>query len=789
MEQNATTTFVEDSTVTLAQYPAAMSGVTGLSVSAVSDPSLAMFLSKPYLVSQTLWTAATTSNNNLLNFSTTSFSSLTIYKDKFSGYNLFRGTCCFKLVINAQPFQAGRLLMHVLPFVGASPLSYEVSHNIDLVQKTTHPSVELDCRDTTAIIEIPWVGPSPWYSKSDPTLDWGKLYVDVLSPLVTGTSGSTGVEVSLFIYFKDCEFAAPLVPQSGDKSNVSKIRRRAQKVSADEEMEDMGQGKPISTVLRLSSRVADIAAGVPLLSSIAAPASWVLRASADVASKLGWSKPNLTTPSQFMVLRPLHNAGNADGSSQAEPLAISADPNVSILPGFAGTDIDEMSWNYIKAIPSFLTRFTFNSATAVGTNIYSQSIAPANMNVSYSNGLVSPNLAAYKTYPSFCYVASAFNKYRGGVKMILKFVKTDYHSGRLLVTWTPVPNISTATTTANSAYSMRTIIDIRETTEVEIVLPYMLPYAWQQSDVSMGQVDVLILNSLQQPTTVASTIDVLVYYAAADDFDVAMFNSSARVPYSPQSGDKPNTKVAGVIGNDTSTIAMTEEFSIGEKFCSIKQLISRYSRVFFGTNSISAAVAFRMYPWAVGFFTGTPALAMGAMMGDTYSFFASGYALARGGMRYTINCSGSVMSACDYSRAVFDLMEGAGTPYTLITSGATLPNNLSDGSSATNSTWVYPTGVASVGSQNTANTAVFVASVNGIEVYLPQYTNNPSRLIPIDSQPAKISTNYSYQTVPFSALQWDSTATVTYKKIYRCAAEDAQLGYFIGFPALLFSVS
>ena len=94
-------------------------------------------------------------------------------------------------------------------------------------------------------------------------------------------------------------------------------------------------------------------------------------------------------------------------------------------------------------------------------------------------------------------------------------------------------------TLATSAYSMRTIVDIREVTEIELTLPYMLDNPWQQFDLDMGQLDIFVLNTLQRPDTVGASIDCLVYYSAAPDFDLAAPNSVFNQAYCPQSGDRP----------------------------------------------------------------------------------------------------------------------------------------------------------------------------------------------------------------------------------------------------------
>nr|QJI52084.1 MAG: hypothetical protein 2 [Dicistroviridae sp.] len=759
----------------------------GLSVSPVDEPSIRSFLAKPYLVGSYFWTPSDILQQHIISYDTAGVTSIPIWQNKLYGYNLFRGTLCAKVVINAQPFQQGRLLIHVLPFINAQPLSWLSMHGVDITQMTQHPSVEMDCRDTSCELEIPWVGPTPWMSARGTGLDWGRIHVTVLCPQSTGASGSAGIEVQLFLSIKDAEFAAPIVPQSGDRKRTVRFNK---KLSAEAEQDAISEGKPISKALALASRAAEVAKGIPMLSSLAAPAAWVLRSSSNLASAFGWSKPNLTTPPMFVITRPFHNFGNASGTSQSEPLSIDADPMVSILPGFAGSDVDEMSWNYIKSIPAYLENFSFTTSSVVAATLYKKAIGPLLLYNQYDNGLASPNLAVFRSFPPFGHVANAFGRYRGGIKMILKFVKTDFHSGRILITWSPNPSLAVDPTLATSAYSMRTIVDIREVTEVEITLPYMLKGAWQQSDLDMGTVQISVLNTLQAPPTCATAIQVLVYYAAAEDFDLAVVNNRSLTPYSPQSGDKPNTKAVGVIGNDSSTIPMVEEYSVGEKFTSLKQLISRYSRMYFNSATMDTTVAFRMYPWSTGVFRGgLISTATGAAMGDFYSFISAGFALARGGMRYSINSSNSVFTQIDFSRQAFDLME-AGSSSTLQLAGTTLATGFANGSAAVSNLWVKPGVSGATGTLTTANPAIFVQSPNGVDVLLPQYTNNPSRLIVLDSDGTKISTNYSYDLVPFMALQYSqNSSTITNKAIYRAAAEDAQLGYFIGFGPLLVQVT
>jgi hypothetical protein len=797
VDKSATTTFVDDSISVVTKYPSMRSGVSMLSTPPALDPSISTFLAKPMVVSQIAWSTADVAATTLLTYDTTTALSSDVFLQKVKGWRMFRGTVVIKVVINAQPFQAGRLLCRLLPFKANHRPTYAYAHNLDLTTRTQQPNFELDCRDSSGSIEIPWVGPAPWMDLIGTTLSWGTFYIDVLSPLVTGTSGSTTVEVTTFVYFKDTEFAGPICPQGSEILGSSRFRAQAsdgprlrRRVRVSDEQDAIQGGQPISTMLKLSARFAEIASGIPLLSSFAKPTGWALRAAGNLASSLGYSKPNLAAQPFFNVTRPMHNMGNSEGTSQAESLSLTADPTLRSLPGFAGTDVDEMSFNYIKAIPAWWRTATFDSASPVGTNVLSTYIGPYQVGIDASSSVASPNTSNFTSYPPFAYVSRAFRYWKGSIHVVLKLVKTDFHSGRLLVVWTPTDNtLATDPTIATSAYSMRHVIDVRDTTEVDIELPYMIPRCWQKFEVQSGKLDIIVLNTLQFPDTVASTIKVLVYTYAGADYDVAYpSNAYLTVPYTPQGGDKENTKTLGVIGNESAHVEMIEEYTTGEKFTSIKQLIMRYSRLYFNANltNINSCIAFRIYPWCVGFATGSNAAATFDSFqygGDWYSYFAAGYALARGGMKYNINWNGSTGVYVDYS---YEDFQGIESTSFVSTSTAVLPNSYGATSGGTSSTWVKPS--APYYSATTANPALFVQSTNGVEVQIPPYAMNPSRLIPMTSTFNDYPALYDEQHVSFGCLSVDATSTHTYKKFYRAASDDHQLGYFIGFPAVLYNV-
>lgn len=259
-----TTSFIDDGTVVCGDY-----NHQSISDSLpIVDQSLKDFFLKPYFVGNFDWT---TSNTEGTQISTNSIASLlngnTIWTNKMSGYNLKRGTAVLRVQLNANPFQQGKLLINFLPcatqFATYDP-SYVAMHNAKLTTRRMTPCLEIDCRDTTGILTIPYVAPTHWYCATMNTYDWGSYYISVLSPLLTGASGSTKVSVSVWLHFEDFEFAGPLVPQShGGKKKYS-----AKSFSRDNASEE-ADSSTLSELLHSGSTLAGSFSAVPSLAPLA----------------------------------------------------------------------------------------------------------------------------------------------------------------------------------------------------------------------------------------------------------------------------------------------------------------------------------------------------------------------------------------------------------------------------------------------------------------------------------------------------------------------------------------
>jgi len=783
-----TTTFVSDGPARDASVTAQLLGYKSVGVDAdKTQQSIAAFMAKPMLQTRGEWTTSQLQGDDIWSQSTTIALNADVYAKKLYGYKNVRGTIVYKIQINAQPFQQGRLLAHFLPMVndlGGASGDYFKMHNHNLATKTQQPSVEIDCRDTMATLRIPYVNTAQWHDTQAGNHDWGTIYLSVLSQLRTGSGGPTAVDYSVFTSFEDWEMCAPYYPNSSEKIGRGKVR----KVKMNTESDNMPKGT-ISSALGYASSFATVLAGVPLLTSIAEPVAWATRIGANLASSLGFSKPNMDTTATPMVIRPYRNMANSDGCSNAEALALSPNPAVEVMPGFAGNNIDEMSFNHLKQVSCFIDKFEFAGSDLADSAIYTKYIGPSHSRISETTA--GTTQSTYITGPPFAILSKCFSHFRGGIRLHFKLMKTDYHSGRLQVIFQPTRLTANVVNNFNSVYTLREIWDVRETAELILELPYLINRAYCETvNGVIGELTIRVMNELKNPTSVSSTVECLVYASACEDFELTAPQPYKMMPVVPQGGDRllpqggdedldPHTlSVDKPIGNaiiQKETLAQAR-FCVGDGFTSVKQLINRYSRLRFVSGVTPNTAYWAIYAFGLGAATSAdvPTLTSGDYFGDTVSLIYSGYLLSRGGMRYLIS-----------NEASSDLRLAATTYYSLL-----------GGAQFTTSTGIA--GANSLALNNTQTPGNFVSTQSvakfpkvgeGVELEVPMYSDAPAR--PNFYFASSGTSPFSYDAAGVSRTylecQFDSAPGSI--QIYRSASDDAQLGYFIGFPPMLVSHS
>jgi hypothetical protein len=386
-----------------------------------------------------------------------------------------------------------------------------------------------------------------------------------------------------------------------------------------------------------------------------------------------------------------------------------------------------------------------------------------------------------------------FKYWRGGFNIRISFAKTVFHTGRLQVTYTPSPTISTAADLNNSILAYREIIDLQAGNDFNLHIPYLLPVDWLPVDNGTsfsGQLSIIVLNPLRQPLTCSASVNFLIYVTAADDFEFACPNGGATtgqratgipVVFSPQTGEIISESIGSAPKLSNSTLYTGR--SMGEKFLSIRQLLLRQNAAFHIANPFSGGVknCVNIWPWyaAVISLTAGGVVVSGNSGGDSYSFFSSLYAYYRGSMR---------VRATNTIAATFPENVGSVSGHIdpeLVTFGTTLPF-----SAATND----PFYDARSGSVNFITTTTPRPGIGN--TFSDPYTGPPTFQVPYynarklsytEVQDVAASPIPSGTDQPRSILSLTSYLQMQYCGISRAIGEDFQFTYYLGTPPLYIS--
>lgn len=593
------------------------------------------FFAKPQYMGTTTWNVTGQPANTILTYFEPESVLIgdDLFNSKYRGFNLVRATAHIKFQLNANRFQQGMLLMHFIPNANHRATPLVNTYNYNLVTKTQQPSMIMNARDDSMEFVIPWVAPSLYYDIKNQEYGWGNLYVSVLSPLATDGANVQTADLAAWIWFEDVQFAAPSVPQMA----IGKSEKKA----ADE-------AKPVSTMLLASSRVVSSMGFIPMLSSYIEPVSWALKSMSTVAAAFGYSKPSVA-PSPTVVSNQFNRyLATADGPDLGIPMGLSCENEVQKIDTISARLEDEMSFNFLKKVETLVFTQTWSTGDIAGTPypFGANGFSPAYFFTSGSL-TVGSHTANFNVGPPIWYLSQLFTFWRGSFEVVIRFAKTEFHTGRLLITWTPTILTTGAAipTPATSSYSLREIVDLKYTSEITLKLPYLLPFNYVNMSQPSGQFQISVLTELKAPETCAQNVQMLLFLKGGDDFEFAapLGDGFLQQPVLAvmATGMTSSSLITAKMGPDQNIPPLSSMHSkqcMGENFTSLKQLLSRAHSIQSSNAPLSNQGGFNVYPWFAPILreTTTGIVNGCGYGGDIYSIVAPMYGFFRGGMNVSV---------------------------------------------------------------------------------------------------------------------------------------------------------
>jgi hypothetical protein len=682
-----------------------------------------------------------------------------MWLSRLNAFQGFRATVVLEFKINVQRFAQGRLMAYYIPGIQSTTSLEARSHRFDLCTKTQLPGVQINVnRDSTVKLRIPYVSPWPAYDLQfrgpnglAATMEtaagtMGTVYFGVYTPL-KGTPADSSFKVSVWQHFEDIElFNTAYAPQG---------KLNAQDAEA-----------PKGTISRTLNTVADAAkvlTKIPSLSSLAGTAEWFTRASSRAASAFGFSSPFVESdPIRISSLQNPY-AANSDGPKPELKLGISNTAKLDILPGFAGNDMDEMNIEYLCNRPAYVAKLDWSTTTALDTELFNYTLQPA----SFSNTYTLTNInQVVETFPPVSFIAKYFELWRCDFVFTIKVVKTEFHMGRLEMVFNP--GLSASYSTDARAYMSRVILDLKESDTFVVKVPYTNLTSMLPSLDYYGIAKLLVNTPLSCPSTVATTVDIIVEISAEN----VAFSQPKPISYSPANGNNsdftpqsmmgaeevaPREKVLTMPGLKSTPNVINDLRHCTSELClSIKQLMTRFCISQNDMTAYSTAKTITFLPFNIGGYGQTdPSLVLtqGGQCGDLVSAFSSLYALRRGSVRFFFN-----------GKSGDDAVAFMGTTSTISANPAISTNTSVNGT-------VF-------------NRIPDDRNVTGAGLYInvPQYSRTHSMgcQTQFGSDPRLLDIGEPSTTVGYC----NATAIGTQFTWARMAGDDYQCGFFIGVPVM-----
>lgn len=416
----------------------------------------------------------------------------------------------------------------------------------------------------------------------------------------------------------------------------------------------------ISSALSAGATVLDVASHVPVLSDFAGPTAWALRAASKVASAFGFSRSPIDETPRIVTSYSMPYASNVEGPDVSMPLSLTIQPTLKFEPKLGGKNEDEM------AFKAFLTKFGFHDVV----NLATSAAAGANL-MSMQLGVM------YKTsdeaiYPKpYHLCASLFNWWRGNYRIRVKFVKTKMHTARIAFCF--FPGETAAAALADTEYVHRDIVDISAVDELTYELPFTSQYPYLSTTSSdrngiYGTFQIILVNPLQAPSSVANNINMIIETAMAEDAEfVGPAMSFLSLPVA-QAGETNGLVRISTLADAGISPPQTEtaQLCVGEKIMSLRQLI-RYPGnlsmtrqfVFTATDATGYIPPLYYNAYCIGAASSTGTQSQ--RMGDMLNLIAPFFRFSRGSMRvrgvFKASAPESFNEACLITASVYRASE------------------------------------------------------------------------------------------------------------------------------------
>lgn len=542
---------------------------------------LGNFLKRPVLIHQYRWTENGAPGLKSSFYPFRLYFNTPAIKNKIQGFGFLRAKLKLKFLINGSPFYYGKIGAFYRPGGDFENNNVPTNTPARLAQicVSQRPHVWLDNQSTsTEEMILPFLWPQSYISTSQVANFQGLGVIELWQYAALRSANgvtTTGIDISVYAYCDEFDLSGPTAKAM---------------VQSSKEYKGDGQiSGPASTVASVAHKLRN----VPVIGAYATATETAANMVGSVANFFGFT--NVPVVEDVKPLKPI--PFQLASSSISEPvMKLSLQPKQEIAIGGAqdgGSNEDELQIQKLLERESFLCGSLWTTTSAINDTLFIAAVTPSFYDF---DGTTQPPSVAHT---ALSYWSCLFDYWRGPIIFRFKVVRSQYHRGRININWDSRANKYDESPGVGDASTMNVVLDLDESDEVEIEIPYaqaqlFLPtitsgwdamptsrtwensgavVSWPGSGNYNGVISVKVMNRLTAPEA-SSDVDVLVFVRAGKGFQLAAPTEiDPNWTHSALSAAAQSEKVYTLGNKGEDDMIFREVF--GENITSLRELLHR----------------------------------------------------------------------------------------------------------------------------------------------------------------------------------------------------------------------
>lgn len=381
-----------------------------------------------------------------------------------TGYTGYRCNLVFTLVVAAPPQASGILKLAWWPLNEQDGLqAFDKTKIMPYYSQTFNAELNL-AEASTVTLKVPYNFYASYLRIGNATPRmYGFLGLGTYTPIGGAYAASSIVSYTIYMSYENMELINPgstIVAQSGFESKA------------------IG---PVTQIMSGVTRLAKANIGTPFIGAYAKTLAWVSGGIGAVAAHYGWSKPN-DAGGTMMQPTTGRNHINVLGVCNAADFGMFANNAVKPLEDLSTSGVDEMSICHLTCIPSPIFRGKLTVSNLANTVVYSTVVSPnyffyQTSDSSYTQvGPPATNVRKAIIPTPIFYLGEFFSYWRGDLVFRVKFARSKFSAGRVMLCYNPKPDSLEGELYSSSRINYNSVIvDLRTDSVVDLEVPFSYP--------------------------------------------------------------------------------------------------------------------------------------------------------------------------------------------------------------------------------------------------------------------------------------------------------------------------